>query len=335
MPRFAEPAFTVVVPTLDRAATIGRAIESVVAQTWTDFELLVVDDGSTDDTRAVVARFQDERVRYLRRAHRGRSAARNHGAEVGRGRWLTFLDSDDHARPAWLGRLENGLRTAPIACCGALCVTRSADGATVASRARLPEPLGPAFGDATGLFLAGTYALDRRLFLAAGGFDPRLRFSENTELALRLAARVRDDRGRIACVAEPLVVYEQRPDRLTADGYAARLDAAETILDRHGEVLRTQSPPTYLTYHGIAGVNAARLGDLRRARRHFSVAQGLRRGTVLNQLRWLATFAPGARGWVWRARGELRRPLDGEPTRVGGSARMKRDPSPGAGPPAR
>jgi len=308
MPRPAEPAFTVVIPTLDRSATIGRAIESVLAQTWEDFELVVVDDGSTDATDEVVRAFGDERVVYLAREHRGRSAARNDGGDAGRGRWLTFLDSDDHVLPTWLERLAAGLGDAPIACCGALCVRRSPDGAVVAGRPRLPEDLGPVFGHARGLFLAGSYALDRRLFLAAGGFDPRLRFSENTELSLRLAealglaAEGRGGPDRIACDAEPLVVYELGSAPASPAGWTDRLEAAEAILRRHGETFRTRSPATYLTYHGIAGVNAARLGELRRARRHFSVAQGLRRGTLLNQLRWLATFAPGPRGWPWRAR---------------------------------
>ena len=72
--------FTVVIPTYNRALTVPRAIRSVLAQTHADLELVVVDDGSNDNTKAVVSRFTDPRLRYLRQGNRGVSAARNAGA---------------------------------------------------------------------------------------------------------------------------------------------------------------------------------------------------------------------------------------------------------------
>jgi glycosyltransferase involved in cell wall biosynthesis len=96
--RPAVPAVSVIMPCWNREGFIADAIRSVLAQTLADFELLVVDDGSTDGTRDVVASFRDPRVRCLPREHRGISAAMNAGLAAARGRFIARLDSDD----AWL-----------------------------------------------------------------------------------------------------------------------------------------------------------------------------------------------------------------------------------------
>src|SRR4051812_7778207 len=92
-----EPLVSIVLPTYNRADVIGRAIDSVRAQTFLDWELLVIDDGSTDGTADVVTGI-DQRVRLLRQPNGGTYVARNYGLVQARGRYLTFLDSDD----AWL-----------------------------------------------------------------------------------------------------------------------------------------------------------------------------------------------------------------------------------------
>jgi len=108
------PRFSVVIPVYNGQAFVARAIESVLAQSWPAYELIVVDDGSTDDTATVVARFGD-RVRYCRQDNAGVSAARNRGAEMATGDWLAFLDADDWYYPdrlrwhaEWIAR-EPGL----------------------------------------------------------------------------------------------------------------------------------------------------------------------------------------------------------------------------------
>lgn len=87
------PAVSVIIPAFNRAQYIGRAIESAIDQSFDDHEIIVVDDGSTDETAAVVARYPS--VRYLYQANAGIGAARNCGIQAARGRFLTFLDSDD------------------------------------------------------------------------------------------------------------------------------------------------------------------------------------------------------------------------------------------------
>lgn len=86
---------SVIIPTFNRAELLGKAVGSVLAQTYTDFELFVVDDGSTDRTADVVGAFNDARIVFLRQENRGRSAARNRAIALSRGRYVAFLDSDD------------------------------------------------------------------------------------------------------------------------------------------------------------------------------------------------------------------------------------------------
>jgi glycosyltransferase involved in cell wall biosynthesis len=90
-----NPKVSVVIPTYNRATTVPRAIESVLAQTVTDLEVIVVDDGSSDDTEKVLGQRFGDRIRYYPQANQGASVARNRGVEQARGEWIAFLDSDD------------------------------------------------------------------------------------------------------------------------------------------------------------------------------------------------------------------------------------------------
>ena len=88
------PLFSVIIPTYNRAALLREALDSVFAQSFTDYEVIVVDDGSTDETAAVVASY-GSRIRYFQQQNQGPGAARNLGAKYATGEYIAFLDSDD------------------------------------------------------------------------------------------------------------------------------------------------------------------------------------------------------------------------------------------------
>jgi len=92
-----SPFFSVIIPTYNRARSIADAVKSVLDQTFTDFELIVIDDGSKDNTAQVLKPLcdSDPRIRYIYQDNTERSAARNHGIEVAKGQYICFLDSDD------------------------------------------------------------------------------------------------------------------------------------------------------------------------------------------------------------------------------------------------
>lgn len=97
------PTVSVILPTYNRAKTLERAIESVLNQTFSDFELIIIDDGSTDETSAVLSKYSGlSNVRLISRLHRGCSVARNLGIGISQGRYVAFQDSDDEWFPTKL-----------------------------------------------------------------------------------------------------------------------------------------------------------------------------------------------------------------------------------------
>jgi len=110
------PTFSVVMPAYNAAETVGAALASVLAQTRRDFEVLVVDDGSADETLAAARRYEDDaRVRVLTRDHGGPGAARNAAIEQARGAWISMLDSDDLWLPTYLAVVSEAIARQPEA----------------------------------------------------------------------------------------------------------------------------------------------------------------------------------------------------------------------------
>lgn len=103
------PFFSVIIPTYNRAKDLKRSLESVLAQTFTDFELLIVDDGSTDSTPEVVGWYNDDRIRYIYQDNKERSAARNNGMQQATGKYICLLDSDDIFYPEHLQVMHDGI----------------------------------------------------------------------------------------------------------------------------------------------------------------------------------------------------------------------------------
>lgn len=107
-----SPKVTVIIPTYNRAHLIKDAVESVLNQTYQNFELIVIDDGSTDNTKEFLRGYKDK-LRYLYQENQGRSAARNYGINLAKGEFIAFLDSDDIWFPDKLARQVPILESAP------------------------------------------------------------------------------------------------------------------------------------------------------------------------------------------------------------------------------
>lgn len=104
------PTISAVIPAYNRASTVGRAIDSVLAQSFPVREVIVVDDGSDDETASVVSAYGHS-VRLIQQPNLGASLARNRGVEEARGEWIAFLDSDDYWLPGHLERIANAIET--------------------------------------------------------------------------------------------------------------------------------------------------------------------------------------------------------------------------------
>lgn len=106
----ANPFFSIILPTYNRAATVEVAIKSTLSQQFSLFELIIIDDGSTDNTEEIVHKFNDTRIRYYKTENRERGAARNFGIKKARGNYINFLDSDDYFLPNHLQEAYNYIK---------------------------------------------------------------------------------------------------------------------------------------------------------------------------------------------------------------------------------
>ena len=220
---------SVVIPTYNRADLLARALDSVLAQTRPPDEIIVVDDGSSDDTAARVLEYGG-RVRLLRQSHRGVSAARNRGIAESRGEWIALLDSDDEWLPrkleCQLQRLaETGYR---VAHSEEIWIR---NGRRVNPAKKHAKKGGWIFHDCLPLCAISPSAalIHRSVFTATGVFDETLPACEDYDLWLRICAY-----HPVALVEEPMVVkYGGHSDQLSRRFVAMdrfRIQALEKLL---------------------------------------------------------------------------------------------------------
>ena len=182
------PTVSVIVPTFNRGWILKKAIDSVCAQRFTDFELIVVDDGSSDETPDLL-RVYGDRIRAVRQANRGVSAARNAGIRQARGELIALLDSDDTWLPGKLAAQVAFFDALPKA---RICQTEEIwmrNGVRVNPGRRHRKPSGMIFERSLALCLVSPSAvmMRRSLFDEVGGFDESLPACEDYDLWLRIA----------------------------------------------------------------------------------------------------------------------------------------------------
>jgi len=210
-----DPLVSVVIPAYNAEAYIETAVDSVLAQRFRNFELIVVDDGSSDSTAARLGAYGDA-LRCIRQPNGGVSRARNRGIEASRGRLVAFLDADDVWLPEKLGRQTSLLatRTDSRACYTAatvanaalrpIAVDRCPEGAVTTLNLLLRGNVVPGGGS--------SMQCERELLTEAGGFDPYLSLCADWDMWLRLVART-----KIVGVDDPLVIYRRTPGSMSAD----------------------------------------------------------------------------------------------------------------------
>jgi glycosyltransferase involved in cell wall biosynthesis len=229
----------------DSARTISEAIESVRLQTRADWELIVVDDGSSDDTAAIASAFGDDRIRVVTQENRGPAAARNLGLRLATTPLVSTLDSDDLWLPPYLetmARVFDIERNADLAYTDAWVLddmTRRVRKTTEMAYQRPPDP--PPAAPRAFLeqlikrnFVYNSVTARRDALLALGGYDERLWTGEDWELWLRVAAS-----GR-RCVRAPgiLAVHRDHPGTLSSDAERMRAGDREVyrIIERDWEI---------------------------------------------------------------------------------------------------
>jgi glycosyltransferase involved in cell wall biosynthesis len=275
------PRVSVVIPTYNHARWVGAAVRSVAAQRFRDLEIIVVDDGSTDDTARVV---HDTGVplRYIRQSNRGLSGARNTGVDAAHGRLVGFLDADDLWLPDKLSLqvpVLDARAEAAIVYADAIFWDEPAGRARGTHAARHRHPSGRILAAVLhdNPISSPTPLVRRAALVQAGGFDESLRACEDWDMWIRIARR-----AEIHCIERPLAVYRLHGDNMHGD--VARMKYHQHLVLRRA--LADPTLPPALRRRGPALV----------ARRHLDFA--------------LAHFG---RGEYAAARGELLRAIGRQP----------------------
>ena len=185
-----KPLVSVIIPTYNRGWIISEAIDSVLAQDYQDYELIVVDDGSTDNTREILDAYERDII-VLRQANKGVSAARNRGIAAAAGQLVAFLDSDDLWLPRKLSRQVDFFKLNPAAVINQTEEIWIRNGIQVNPKDRHRKPTGMIFERSLGLCLVSPSAvmIKKPLFDAVGVFDESLPACEDYDLWLRISSR--------------------------------------------------------------------------------------------------------------------------------------------------
>jgi glycosyltransferase involved in cell wall biosynthesis len=185
-----KPAVSVIIPTYNRGWVLKEAIDSVLAQEFSDYELIVVDDGSTDDTRVILDSYGRDII-VLPQANQGVSAARNRGIAESRAQLVAFLDSDDLWLPQKLTRQVSFFKSNPAALIGQTEETWVRNGVRVNPKKRHQKLSGMIFEPSLDLCLVSPSAvmIRKSLFDTVGVFDESLPACEDYDLWLRVSCR--------------------------------------------------------------------------------------------------------------------------------------------------
>ena len=202
-----QPLVSVIIPAYNGTAFLKAAIDSVLDQTYPSVECIVVDDGSTDETPSIIDSF-GSLVRSQRRANQGPARARNHGARLARGQFVSFLDHDDYWRPTKIERQVRRLAERPEAAVIYTAVELiDANGDHLATIPAPPEELAlrnTLLMQWPHLAIEQGALIRREAFIEVGGFDERLTTSDACDLACRLAMAY-----PVEPLDEPLAAYRQ------------------------------------------------------------------------------------------------------------------------------
>lgn len=215
--------FSVVIPLYNKEKSIRIALNSVLSQTHNAFEVVVVDDGSTDLSPSFVASVRDPRVRLIRQPNRGVSIARNVGVKHARSDYIAFIDADDYWQPDFLETINKLIDICPAAGLFATCYKREEKNGEIASLRLEPSIAAMAPGKMANYFQAATFGeqpfipsstcLSRRAFDGVGGFKPGVKVAEDLDIFARIALRY-----AVIFTPEPKMLYRRVAENRATDG---------------------------------------------------------------------------------------------------------------------
>jgi len=217
---------SIIIPTYNRADNLCTAINSVVNQSNVNWELIIVDDGSTDATKEVISKYLlDERIQYWFQENSGVSVARNKGVQLSNGHYIIFLDSDDYFLPGLISELYSKNYTAYDIICWQ--ILKKLDGKLSVCK---PTKLEKIYNNITASFLAGSICYNKQVFIEAGGFDSHMSFGENYELGMRISDR---NDLKIKIIDQQLSTYTVNSKFRESNSYRNKLKSYKQLYKKH------------------------------------------------------------------------------------------------------
>jgi glycosyltransferase involved in cell wall biosynthesis len=267
------PTVTVIMPTYNRAATIERAIMSILNQSYRDFELIIVDDGSTDNTEEVVARIEDDRIRYIKlEKNSGAPSARNRGVNESCGEFIVFEDSDDELLPdklqEFVAELQNAPHTTGVVYSSYWYVDRNGK-----KEVKPEKHIQPKEGNIYKRLLLDNFVpinglIRKSVLKEVKGFDQNLPRFQDWDLWLRIAVNY-----EFKYINKPLHIAYFSKNSITADDRKA-ITALEIIIDKYYPVFKENKSCLAEQYYKLGQCYTA-TGNLRQGREYFSKAISL------------------------------------------------------------
>ena len=262
---------TIIIPTYNRANLLSRAIKSVLNQTFKDFELIVVDDGSTDNTAEVIKKFQeqDKRIRYIQHdKNKGTAATRNIGIKAAKGEYIAFLDSDDEWFPEKLEKqvslFEHSLRkNLGFVSCNYL-EFYSESGREVLYRVPRHKSSLKVLLESNTLCNSSNVMIKKEVFDNVGHFDEKIKIGEDWDMWIRIAQKYNFD-----FVEEPLFKYYIHQNNIMKTTSNLRKEKdIEYIFQKYKEYYKAD-PKLYSIRLRYEGTSYILVGEARKGRECF------------------------------------------------------------------
>lgn len=258
---------SVIIPTYNRALFLHDAITSVLKQTYQDFEILVIDDCSKDNTQEIVSSFHDKRIRYIRHeANKGEAGSRNTGIRNSNAEYVAFLDDDDEWLPEKLKLQVDLIKNSPPEVGGVYTSYVQVDRTKKKILWQwIPKKRGNIYHD---MFIKNyvgtpsTVILKRECFESVGLFDESLTYATDYDMWIRISKEF-----HFEYIDESLVKYCIHENRLSAN-LETRIIGIETILKRYDQLFALNSK-SYCRYYSYLGILYYYYGNIKKSKEAF------------------------------------------------------------------
>lgn len=287
---FFMPYFSVIIPSYNRAHIIKRAIQGVLEQTFQDFEIVIVDDGSVDNTEKIIQEYSnDKRIKYVFQNNSGVCAARNFGAKLAKGEFLVFLDSDDEVEKSWLQDFF-------------VLANQKYDWLSCSMKVVKPDSseyfvsaLSPYKNKKVeGNSIPGSWAIKRDVFVKVGMFDENIKFGENVELRFRL----NQEKINIGITDKYNFIYYESESG-GSKNLKNRIDSNLYMIEKHNRFFQERPHLLRLYLQNIA-VAYAKLGIWNKARIYFWKAYLTDVMKIKTLARFMIAAFPFLRKKIWK-----------------------------------